>query len=388
MLAAIQAERAIEGQPCDKIQMVTHSIGASQAMISAVEVPDFTDFVSNVINLSPCPIPNVDGFTDPSQTNAPPPGPVLRRLAANDMDIALDGSERRGRSLKKDRSQARRLSSSSDSDSSKSSDKPEWKRKKSDKSNWTPEDYANFVQSKIDLHNRLRELRDTLDYQSYKEFYYCFKDWRYSFGKAYKYNYSWQEGIDECLCGVAVEDPVCQPEIQLGWSNFLAAMDKLDIYSLYGPDHDAQVDAICGEYGEDSDLCVYFRNVDATYPEGRTEISVRMLDHIVQQAFAGDFSRYNEDWTTNGWYTTTPAYDVTTINVPTQQQYVELDDVCDELVNQSLNDLIPTQDRKVTWTDGLRTHFSLIGDDDEAAYLQLYSQTIGVEACPIPDEEF
>ena len=115
MVQAILGTRALEMAPCYKVQMLTHSVGAAQAHITLVEGAESE--ISNLINIAPCLIPNAGAFVDQSMLETPdlpdtapvcPPGGG--RLLSADTDIALDGSEREGRSLKSDRRRGRRLS--------------------------------------------------------------------------------------------------------------------------------------------------------------------------------------------------------------------------------------------------------------------------------------
>lgn len=34
-------------------------------------------------------------------------------------------------------------------------------------------------------------MRGMFSYEDYKDFYYCYQDWRYAFGKDYKKSFNW-----------------------------------------------------------------------------------------------------------------------------------------------------------------------------------------------------
>ena len=190
----------------------------------------------------------------------------------------------------------------------------------------------------------------------------CFRAWKFEFGKLYKYSYNWEDAVDECEDEVeggggddedpCIADPTpveCRPAEQVAWSYFLDGLSELNIITLFGPDHANQVTSICTKFGNPSDVCTYFTNVDVSYPNGRAEISVKLLDHLVQIAFAGKFVEYNDSWATNGWYTDMPEYDVNAINAVNNNHFIDADPVCDEIVNKAVLDTQTTKNLSVHW---------------------------------------
>ena len=49
--------------------------------------------------------------------------------------------------------------------------------------------------------------------------------------------------------------------------SLFSTLEKLNIYSIYGPKHKEQTDAICASLGNDSTACCNFRKVVANFPQ-------------------------------------------------------------------------------------------------------------------------
>lgn len=67
----------------------------------------------------------------------------------------------------------------------------------------------------------------------------------------------------------------------------------------------------------------------------------------------------------NGWFTEAELFSFESITVPVANWYVADDQVCPLDVNKALGDSIPTQDTRLTFTNGV-DHFGLIAQDDSA----------------------
>ena len=63
-----------------------------------------------------------------------------------------------------------------------------------------------------------------------------------------------------------------------------------------------------------------------------------MVNHLAQQAWAGQYTQYNPDYATNGWFTDPTQYDVSAAptDVPMSVMYVRDDTMADETINGSI----------------------------------------------------
>ena len=155
----------------------------------------------------------------------------------------------------------------------------------------------------------MNEIRYELSYEDYHSFYSIFMDWRH-------YGDNWLvcdervfEAINYALCYVVPTHPDCQPKDQANFANLVSISRSLGIYSWFGPDWANQVEALCAAVDEAT--CQYFRNADVFQPAGLDEVSLTVIEHVVQNAFNQKFAEYNPDFSTNGWATEPTEFDIT-----------------------------------------------------------------------------
>lgn len=144
MINIIVSERHAQGLAPSKVQIITATTAVQEALLTLSKFPTTSsDLIATVINQSPCLIQN----ESVSMEFFAALGPAGLR------DLAADGEEREGRSLKRTETdkEGRRLSH-------------EPKRDKS--------------ASKKELYSELRRMRGLFSYSDYQNFYYCYQDWR------------------------------------------------------------------------------------------------------------------------------------------------------------------------------------------------------------------
>lgn len=152
----------------------------------------------------------------PNQSNlveaALPDARRMRNLSV-DADIAIDGSERVGRALRKDR-KGRNHSNSSDK-SSKSWKAPKSARQPSPQKCWKDWDRSAYNAA-------MRDVRNDLGYRTeeYAEFYSEFKQWRKSFDNKneWKCDGAWEERLLDLKCDIQPCNEDCQPLGEFVWA--------------------------------------------------------------------------------------------------------------------------------------------------------------------------
>lgn len=189
----------------------------------------------------------------------------------------------------------------------------------------------------------------------------------------------WYYSPDHWICIQYPWDPHCpphqpeeetepevpeQPADQLAWCELKTLLTSLDIYSIGGPNWPTQLDAICTALGdtvdEPNELCQYLRFIPDS---DEFELGLKVLDHMVQQAFTGEHDVYNPDWCTNGWLdeTDTAEYDLSGISVPVNPWYIDGETSCNETAARSILNPLAGAFANTFWTDG-RTNSE--GDND------------------------
>jgi len=118
--------------------------------------------------------------------------------------------------------------------------------------------------------------------------------------------------------------------------------------------------------------------VNASYPEYTGEISLRMLDHMLQNSMQGKFCQYSANFWTNGWYTPCTEYDLSSNTVPITTQLVDNNGICNENTNTGVIQNAASSSYKghYEFFDG-RTHAGasgLQGDNDNHAFFQMVGQ--------------
>ena len=177
--------------------------------------------------------------------------------------------------------------------------------------------------------------------------------------------------------------PECQPQSQKAVGDLITYLRGTGIASLYGPDFDAQRNFICdsvenGGLGADSSVCCYLTAVNAGYPEYTGEISLKQLEHTLQNSLTGKFCEYSPTFWVDGYYTPCTEIDLSANQVPIQNQLVADNEVCSEKVNHDwmVQAASPAYYGAHTWLDG-RTHSGALGiqgDQDDDAYFILVGQ--------------
>lgn len=138
--------------------------------------------------------------------------------------------------------------SSSSSDSSSSSSETE---SESSESECSDGDFKDEVK---------RIKYDELNRDEYRLFYRYIKAWRDNNRydrSVYCEDGGWEEAIIEALCMVDNERPECQPAIIKALEIIEKQLMDNGIYSLFGPDWDAQLSTVCGLFGPASSVCGY-----------------------------------------------------------------------------------------------------------------------------------
>jgi len=335
----IVAERQNNFLAAKKVQILTATTAVQEAVATLSLYPTTAaNFISAVVNQSPCLIQDEKVTLE-----------YFAALTTRRMEAVED--EREGRSLQQKKYRGRRLASPNKA-------------------------------SKDKLYEHLRDMRGMMSYSDYQEFYKCYQDWRYAYGKEYKNNMNWEDPVYGCCCAQDNTQEWCQPDSQASISDLLIYLRENGIASLYGPDFDAQRDFICsatadGGLGADSSVCCYMKGVNASYPEYTGEIGLKVLDQILQSSLMGKFCKYSSTFWTDGWYTGCEEYDLSANTVPITSQLVSGNNICSETVNSSwLKKATDDYWGGFTWTDG-RTHSGsngLQGDQDDAAFFQLVGQ--------------
>ncbi len=100
----------------------------------------------------------------------------------------------------------------------------------------------------------------------------------------------WETVMLGLMCDIQACNEDCQPLGEFVWAQFVDLLAENDIYSLYGPNWENDLETICNALPADSDICDYLSNLAVGYPDATQEISVRQLDLFAQQAFTGTFA--------------------------------------------------------------------------------------------------
>ncbi len=134
----------------------------------------------------------------------------------------------------------------------------------------------------------------------------------------------------------------CTPPAVKGRCEFLDVLKRNEIYSLYGPNWESQVQDVCDDVGAWSTLCT---SLESTVGAGLKEMSIVQNDHMFQKSYFKGFNVYDPDFCDEGYEAEpVPIAGVDGINVPLKTWYIEGDSVCDTAVNQALLNTIPGQD--------------------------------------------
>jgi len=95
-VSAILDKRNQAGMPCQKVNILGHSYGAAASLLTAATYPYTASKYINAINpVASCMIPNQSNLVEAGLPDA------RRMRNLSDVDIAMDGSERVGRALKR-----------------------------------------------------------------------------------------------------------------------------------------------------------------------------------------------------------------------------------------------------------------------------------------------
>lgn len=218
------------------------------------------------------------------------------------------------------------------------------------------------------LHKRIKDIRNSLDYSTYKSFYSCYKRWRKGYGKNYKWGFNWMDPINDCCCDVAPTMPECMPGNVLSYGSLVGLLQDLGIHSMFGPQHDEQAQAICDVVGDDDPVCCYMRSANASFPLGTGEVSVKQMYHMFQIAYDGKFSPYSEVFASETWAEPQLEFDLSTNSILVTNQLVDHNTICNEETNQAWYNLnVPGNAGYFRWQDG-RTHTGVVGDEDSFAF--------------------
>lgn len=183
------------------------------------------------------------------------------------------------------------------------------------------------------------------------------------------YNYcDWYPSYCDEFCEQLPE--FCVPEQIRNYYALQDIYDELCIESLYGPDWEAQVDAICEKVSWST--CDSFKD---TVGAGFAEMSVTQLEHMWQMSYNRSFSAYSADFDEDQ---TTTDIDVSGVNTRMVSFYVDEDPVCDTDVNQGVFDTVPGQMWRSTFvTEGI-THSSIQGANNESGFLNLLNVALAM----------
>ena len=225
--------------------------------------------------------------------------------------------------------------------------------------------------TEADFEARKDEIRGWLTLDEYREFWQEFINLKYELGLEgdhWNCDGVWEELLTEALCYVDITYPECQPENQRAWAELLAALYDADIYALYGdPTFQTRVEAYCTATTVDSVVtkaCTWLRAVPDVVSGDDSEsnkIPLRVLDQLVQSAFAGEACEWNADWATNGWYTPCVPSDLSTISDPVNVWLTMGDTAIDtDMVRMNLKDKVC---KTVTWNKEW-SHDSFAGNND------------------------
>ena len=363
-VSTILAKRAENGLPCQKVNILGHSFGAAASLLTAAKYPFTASKYINAINpVAPCMLPEQSRLVEAGLPDA------RRMRNLSDVDIAMDGSERVGRALRKDRSRNLSHSSNKSPKSLKRFKSPSpqkcWK-------DWDREAY----------NAAMRDVRNDLGYRTeeYAAFYSGFKDWRRTFDNKneWKCDGVWEDKLLDMKCEIQACNEDCQPLDEFVWGQFINLLGELGINSMYGPEWSTEITGdlalICDALPVDSDICSYLTSLEVGYPAGTQETSVKQLDLFAQQAFTGTFAQHNELFAADGFCVEPVQYDLSTINVPVFAMFTDGDSTCDNSSNLGiLYDNVGPLIQETTWTDG-RSHASLSGSNDEVFFNSLAGQ--------------
>lgn len=272
------------------MNVVTHTTGAAEMLITLENYPAaaLAEFIESITNVSPCLIPTEETIC--SLVGQPPEAPVRRRVLKGpkqddaDLDLADSGYS------------------------------------------------GGFTQSVKDLNDELRRIRETYDFYGFSEFFKCFREWRMDFGRFYKDDYNWRDAVLDCYCAVDITQPECQPELNAKVANWLDTLTNLGIYSLFGPLHNEQTDAVCAALGDDDPLCCFFASANANLLGGWSETSLLQLFHYMQMGLLQQFVNYNPLFNSIGWFTDPTPLSVFPL-LPIFNEFILDNPVCDVMVN-------------------------------------------------------
>ena len=114
---------------------------------------------------------------------------------------------------------------------------------------------------------------------------------------------------------------------------------------------------------DESAGCNLLRNANADQPE----IGIQLLEHQFQQTFNGEFDKYQSDWLdAEGWKGGVEDIDVSTVQIPFYNIWLDGDDVCDVDTNRTIFDQVanPTQFEVTLLGEVLHDEITDPRDDD------------------------
>ena len=167
----------------------------------------------------------------------------------------------------------------------------------------------------------------------------------------------------EEFCSYEHFEQFCVPKAISGYYKVQEVLKRNDIYSLYGPNWSDQVDAICEDVGEWTNLCSSYQD---TVDAGLKEMSCKQLEHMFQMSYNQAYNQFSDTFEED--QEGTPIAGVDSVNVPLRTWYVDGDQVCDTDVNQGLLNTVPGQDWYSTFYDDEITRM-LYAQNDNATVL-------------------
>jgi len=178
----ILTTRKDEGS-CQKVSLVTHDKGGSFSMIAMNEFPTTASaVVQNVVNNTPCFVPDESQAIDPAFVTAEDSGEE-----SGEDDDDHDHEHSHGHSY------------NGYSHSHSHSHSNSWYN---NSSGWDRNAY----------YAAFSELREELDYAMYRDIYYAYRAWERENYHNWWIDNNWAAGLEEAVCSVHPENSRCQPD--------------------------------------------------------------------------------------------------------------------------------------------------------------------------------
>ena len=327
---AILESRAANLNVCEKVQVINYDAAAQTTAIGLLSQPTSSAaYISNVVNQVPCMVYKSDViegiFADPSDDR--------RRL-----------------------NEARELGSSY---------------------SYYYHQPSHYYCDKTPYYAKFNEIRNELSYEEYHKFYNHFMQWRYTGDNWWACDDSVFDAINDALCKVQPSNSDCQPANQARFYALINALRDAGFYSLYGDRADEQVAAVCAALGDESNECKNLTSIVGNLSrQGPCETSLQVLEHAYQQSQYGEFTAYNSNFELDGWFTAGSPFALEDITNRMYNEFVQGDQLCDEVLNESILDRVPSQVKSALWKDGT-THSgsqALQTCANEGAFEQLLSE--------------